>query len=166
MVIAAAPRCALPRSLPGHAFCGDSGRRGEAERRSATERRAGVGCRGVERADRDVGGRQQVVQWLEGQREFPSFVALSDDKKLKQYPNWPAESDYKKWDSFSTGITKYKIKNYIFRCTWKEYQRLFTKSSVKHEWVDRWSEISNLSTATLKASNIEKFRPKLDAKMR
>ncbi|MBI2519664.1 MAG: A/G-specific adenine glycosylase [Bdellovibrio sp.] len=91
-------------------------------------------------------------QWLEGQRELPSFVVLSEDKKLKQYPKWPGRNDYKKWESFPTTITKYKIKNFIFRCTWKEYQHLFAKSAPEFEWVDLMAESSNLSTASLKVA--------------
>ena len=98
--------------------------------------------------------KRTLGQWLEGQRELPSFLAMSDDKKLKQYPKWPMKSDYKKWPCFSTSITKYRIKNYIFRCTWQEYQQIFMKPSVKLEWVDRQVEKSNLSTASIKASSI------------
>jgi hypothetical protein len=84
--IARSPHDAVPQSLMWFAACeitsyprveapDGGGGRGEAERLDTAVRRAGIGRGGVERADGDVGGGQQLVQRLERQREIVAAVA-------------------------------------------------------------------------------------------
>ena len=53
------------------------------------------------------------TEWLSGQLEIPTFVLNTNDPKLKQYPKLKKKLTTKKLTKFKTGITKYKITNYI-----------------------------------------------------
>lgn len=91
--------------------------------------------------------RKAEGEWLSGQYEIPTFILTTTDKKLRQYPRletWP-EPDF----SFSSGITKYKIKNSVIVLSEKEFRRLPFSSRL--EWRCPDSADSNLTTATLKA---------------
>ena len=64
-------------------------------------------------------------EWLSGQKELPTFILKTTDKKLSQYPYWDNQQQLKleNLKKFKTAITKYKITNYILEVsekTWKE----------------------------------------------
>lgn len=86
-------------------------------------------------------------EWLAGQYEVPTFILSSTDEKLSQYPK--LKTTLKPEFSFSTGITKYKIKNSVCVLSEKEFKKLAFPSKI--EWRHLDSDASNFSTATLKA---------------
>lgn len=86
-------------------------------------------------------------EWLAGQYEVPTFIISTTDEKLAQYPK--LKTILKPKFTFSTGITKYKIKNSVCLLTEKEFKKL--NFPAKIEWRHMDSDSSNFSTATLKA---------------
>ncbi len=91
--------------------------------------------------------RKKTHEWLAGQFEVPTFILASTDLQLKQYPR--LTTDLKPLFSFTTGITKYKIKNSVLVLDEIEFEKLpFTMPS---EWRPVAAEDSNFSTATMKA---------------
>jgi len=86
-------------------------------------------------------------EWLSGQWEVPTFQISSTDEKLKQYPVLNKKCQIPE-TVFKTGITKYKIENYLIQISQEE----FKKYKFPHEtaWRDLNDSQSNLSTATLK----------------
>ena len=65
-------------------------------------------------------------QWLSGQVEVPSLVLSCDDSHFKQYPLYrgkelPVLNDL---PQIKTGITKYRIHNFIWETSKKEFQTL------------------------------------------
>lgn len=85
--------------------------------------------------------------WLAGQFEVPTFILHSTDKKLDQYPR--QKLDLPVAFSFTTGITKYKIKNKVTLLTEAEFRKISFDCSCVWKVADDPS--SNLSTATMKA---------------
>lgn len=86
-------------------------------------------------------------EWLSGQWEVPTFIIKSSDKKIEQYPY--IKKTFKDLPSFTTAITKYKIKNHVLvlnQRSWKEFD---------FERECSWKEVdtyrSNLSTSSDKA---------------
>lgn len=85
-------------------------------------------------------------EWLSGQYEVPTFILKTTDKKLKQYPGLTTKliPDI----SFKTGITKYKIQNFVHVMDEKEFKKFKFDRNV--EWKKIQDENSNFTTATLK----------------
>lgn len=93
--------------------------------------------------------KKNEKEWLSGQYEVPTFLISSTDKKLTQYPYLKTSLDSKKLKQFKTGITKYKILNFILEADQKILKTFgFTRPV---EWRDLEHEDANLSTATSKA---------------
>ena len=88
-------------------------------------------------------------QWLSGQYEVPTLVISSTDKKLTQYPILKNEIDHTGLKQYKTGITKYKIINFILTADQKMMKQLGFSGEV--EWRDLDCEKANLSTASYKA---------------
>ena len=95
------------------------------------------------------------TEWLSGQYELPSFVISTDDKEFKQYPKWKGSTQgFKKLPMIKSGITKYKIQNYILSMKPQEftrYKKMFSDISYKEAVNPR----GNFSTNTLKV--LKKF---------
>lgn len=91
--------------------------------------------------------KKSEKEWLAGQYEVPTFILSTTDEKLSQYPK--LETTLKAEFSFTTGITKYKIKNSVCLLSEKEFKKLAFPSKI--EWRQMNSDSSNFSTATLKA---------------
>lgn len=87
-------------------------------------------------------------QWLSDQYEIPTFTIQSEDKDLIQYDHLEIELDHESFPMIKTGITKYKIENYILALSLKEFKKLGFKEG-KFEWKHIDSK-SNLSTTTHK----------------
>ncbi|MFN8369596.1 MAG: hypothetical protein U0T83_03110 [Bacteriovoracaceae bacterium] len=97
--------------------------------------------------------QKEQGEWLNGQWEMPTLILKTDDAKLKQYPAiMKAIKGEEKLKVFKTGITKYKIFNYVMPLTEKEFESTFKKyfKNRKIEFLD-CSDKQNFSTATLKA---------------
>lgn len=85
-------------------------------------------------------------EWLSGQYEVPTFVLKTSDAKLKQYP--AIKSKITSDVVYKTGITKYKIQNFVHKITEAEFKKL--KFSREVEWRSMNDDASNFTTATLK----------------
>jgi len=87
-------------------------------------------------------------EWLSGQYEVPTFILKSSDKKITQYPVLKNQMSLKGLPKIKTGITKYKIENYIISMNEKEFKSLNFQKTV--EWRNLNEVNSNFSTATMK----------------
>jgi A/G-specific adenine glycosylase len=88
-------------------------------------------------------------EWLAGQYEVPTILIKSTDPKLKQYVQLKSEFPWTHLKMFKTGITKYKIENYVCVMDLTEFKKIGFPRPV--EWRDFTHEGANLSTATIKA---------------
>jgi len=87
-------------------------------------------------------------EWLSGQFEVPTFVIESSDPKLKQYPLLEKDLDRESLTVLKTGITKYKIQNYLCPMNLKEFKLLKFEKEIC--WVNLKGKELNLSVTTLK----------------
>ncbi len=99
--------------------------------------------------------QKEQGEWLNGQWEMPTLILKTKDEKLAQYPAIIKPlNEIDKLKFFKTGITKYKIFNYILEISEKEFEKDFKKyflnRTVKFlDYKDKANQ--NFSTATLKA---------------
>lgn len=102
----------------------------------------------VQKKNKIIAYKKADKEWLAGQYEVPTFILETTDEKLKQYPLLK-KNNLKPSHSFTTSITKYKIKNSVLVIEEKEFKKIpFLNKTV---WLDLNDENSNFSTATLKA---------------
>jgi A/G-specific adenine glycosylase len=99
----------------------------------------------VMKKDKILVYKKDESEWLSGQYEVPTFTLHCTDKKLNQYPAFKGQP-LKNLTSFKSGITKYKITNFILKATESELKKMTQKKLI---WLDI-SANSNLSTATTK----------------
>ncbi len=92
--------------------------------------------------------KKNEKEWLSGQYEVPTFILKSSDKDIKQYPYLKKQMNLKGLPKIKTGITKYKIENYIVSLNENEFESYDFNKSV--EWRNLNELDSNFSTATLK----------------
>ena len=90
--------------------------------------------------------KKSEKEWLAGQYEIPTFILATNDKTLKQYPRLE-NNDLFNLPSFTTGITKYKITNYVLHANQADLEEL--KLNTSH--YELKGEDENVSTASLKA---------------
>lgn len=95
-------------------------------------------------------------EWLEGQLELPTFIIESSDPVLIQYPELPEKMtlDLESFKSFSTSITKYKIVNYLWEITEKEFKKVFRGFPYKvffRSFENGQNRQINFATSVLKA---------------
>ena len=91
-------------------------------------------------------------EWLSGQWEIPTFILATDDKKLTQYPLYKSKKlDIKKLKTYQTGITKYKITNYVLPLEENEFAKKFKTFGRKVLYKSENASNSNLTTASIKA---------------
>ncbi len=65
----------------------------------------------VEKEGKYLTYKKSSSQWLSGQNEIPTFVIKSNDPTFDQYPK--INGDFHLLPSFKSGITKYKISNFV-----------------------------------------------------
>lgn len=102
----------------------------------------------VEKGSKVLAYQKKDGEWLSGQWELPTFILLSVDKNLEQYPFYKGKLAWKKLKSYKTSITKYKIENYIWVCSEKEFLTLMEK---KNSYAFHDPLKGDLSTASMKA---------------
>ncbi len=100
----------------------------------------------VKKDERILAYKKDSNEWLSGQYEIPTFILSSDDIGLKQYPWIKNKDELFFLPSFKTGITKYKINNYVLIASELELKKISDKS---YEWVDVGNK--NFSTSTFKS---------------
>lgn len=93
--------------------------------------------------------KKDSSEWLAGQYEIPTLILSTTDAELKQYPVIKKKFKFDGLENFKTGITKYKIVNYLYLSNEEELKALGW--NLKVEWKNVEDESSNLSTATYKA---------------
>lgn len=101
----------------------------------------------VKKQDLVLAYQKEEGEWLSGQWELPTFILESEDVKLIQYSKLKKKISFEKLKSFSTSITKYKIKNYILVCSEAEFLKL--KNDKRHYAYHAPSK-GDLSTASTK----------------
>lgn len=102
----------------------------------------------VEENEKILTYKKAKNEWLSNQFEIPSFTILSEDILLNQYPKIPIQFDYELLPMLKTGITKYRIENYLLALSLKEFEELGFKQD-GYQWKPINNE-SNLSTTTHK----------------
>lgn len=103
----------------------------------------------VKKGKKILAYKKAKSEWLSGQLEIPTFILNTNDPKLKQYPKLERDLELKGRKKFKTGITKYKITNYIYEVELKEFERI-VGSREEYNFVENNSKTENFSTATLK----------------
>lgn len=93
--------------------------------------------------------KKKKNEWLSGQYEVPTFIISSEDQELTQYPASTLNIEYDLLPMLKTGITKYRIANYLLFVSQKELENLGFKLKA-YEWIEL-NEQSNFSTTTFKA---------------
>lgn len=89
-------------------------------------------------------------EWLSGQYEVPTFTLFSEDESLNQYPQLEF-SNYDLLPWLKTGITKYRIMNFVMALSEGEFSTLGLSLGEFS-----WEEVSDihLSTGSLKAISL------------
>lgn len=102
-----------------------------------------------------LGYKKVKGQWLEGQIEPPTFVLKTNDAKLAQYPSHKIIKSKLELDQaivFKTGITKYKITNYVLEMTKKDFLEAFPSKN-DFQFFSCDENKVNLATSTIKILN-------------
>lgn len=73
-------------------------------------------------------------EWLSGQYEIPTFNMWGQDEKLSQYPNIEFQY-YDLLPSLKSGITKYKITNFVIWLDLNEFNKLAGKDN-HYQWAN------------------------------
>lgn len=103
----------------------------------------------IKKKDQVLVYKKNAKEWLTDQWELPTLVISCTDKTLKQYPLLKSAFDFQKDEILKTGITKYKIINYI-------HEEKLTKKKLQGLGFDRECEFhsihekANFSTSTFK----------------
>lgn len=103
----------------------------------------------VKKKDQILVYKKNNKEWLTDQWELPTLVISSTDKTLKQYPILKNKFDFQQDQIVKTGITKYKITNYI-------HEESMTLKKLKELGFDRECEFhlidnkANFTTTTFK----------------
>ncbi len=89
-------------------------------------------------------------EWLSGQYEVPTFTLFSEDESLNQYPQLEF-SNYDLLPWLKTGITKYRIMNFVMALSESEFNSLGLNLSEFS-----WKKVPDihLSTGSLKAISL------------
>ena len=100
----------------------------------------------IKKENKVLAYRKSNSEWLSGQYELPTFILYSEDQKLSQYDSiqYP---EYAYLLSFKTGITKYKIQNFVL------YADIGDLDLPKRDYKYVDIEKVNLSTTSVKALN-------------
>lgn len=96
-----------------------------------------------------LGYRKSAGQWLEGQIELPTYILKSTDSKVTQYPKIARKINLDGAKILKTGITKYKITNYILEMTFDDFKKL-SKDNAHFSFFLSDGKRENLATTTLK----------------
>jgi A/G-specific adenine glycosylase len=88
-------------------------------------------------------------EWLSGQWELPTFVFESNDPSFKQYPLIKAKKSYETLEVLKSGITKYKIFNYLYETDYQSFIKISEK--IKRKYVfKKVDDALNLSSTCIK----------------
>lgn len=102
--------------------------------------------------DKVLAYKKNKKEWLNGQKEIPTFTLYSEDPSLKQYPNLEFEN-FELLPMIKTSITKYRIENYVVICSEAEFKKITNISLDSYSYINLDSN-SNLSTSSLKSMNL------------
>lgn len=104
----------------------------------------------VKKGQRVLGYRKSESEWLSHQIELPTFTLNSTDQKFSQYPSLPSSVNKpQELKSFKTGITKYKITNYVWHLTPRDFESLFGRPE-KFQFYLSDPNKENLATSVIK----------------
>lgn len=104
----------------------------------------------VKKDEKILGRIKSENEWLAGQVELPTYILATTDPSLKQYPFSPLNIEGGDGLlSFKTGITKYKIRNYVLSISEKEFRKKFNDHK-NYEYFLQDKNVENLATSVLK----------------
>lgn len=106
----------------------------------------------VREKKRILGYKKSSGQWLEGQVEPPTYILKSSDPKIVQYPLLKKKIKLDQAKIIKTGITKYKITNYIIEMALDDLKKL-SKDFDHFSFYSCDGQKENLATSTLKILN-------------
>ena len=89
-------------------------------------------------------------EWLAGQWELPTFIFHTNDELLKQYPKIKPKIAFEKLPMIKSGITKYKIENYIVEMDYRDFQKLTKTIEIDFQFKTHNNKL-NLSTSSIKS---------------
>lgn len=96
--------------------------------------------------------KRREGQWLAGQYELPTYILSTQDQSLAQYPTLELpDNRVKSLIHFQTAITKYKITNYIYLTSLKDFKKEFGQALTRSWETLAEADRSKLSTASQKA---------------
>ena len=93
--------------------------------------------------------QKESHQWLSGQWELPTFIIETNDETLEQYPRVKNKKKFTDAQMLKTGITKYKIENYIIEMGLLEFQKMTAKETIDYVFKKADTNL-NLSTTSIK----------------
>ncbi len=107
----------------------------------------------VKKDDLLLAYKKSEKEWLSGQKELPTFILKTNDKNLSQYPYWneQVKLNLGSLKKFKTGITKYKITNYVLEVSEEKWKKNFSYGKRRFFFVNPDSKDENLSTSSTKA---------------
>jgi A/G-specific adenine glycosylase len=88
-------------------------------------------------------------EWLSGQWEIPTFILETNDKDLVQYPKIKMLKSHSALQMIKTGITKYKIENFILEMTEEKFNKFSSNIGKKYVYQKNEKNL-NVSTSTIK----------------
>ena len=88
-------------------------------------------------------------EWLSGQWELPTFVFECNDESFKQYPFIKIKKEYEKLEILKSGITKYKIFNYIIEMNYQDFLKI-SKNANRQYFFKKIEDKLNLSSTCIK----------------
>lgn len=98
--------------------------------------------------------KKDSTKWLAGQNEIPTFILSSEDQKLNQYPEFKGHIDYELLPTIKTGITQYRITNYVLICSEIEFIKITKDKLSNYKFISLSDTRNNLSTSSIKCLNI------------
>lgn len=104
----------------------------------------------VENNNNILAFKKNEKEWLTNQLEIPTYILHSEDETLKQYPTIDIP-ELSLLPSFKSGITKYKIENFVLHISETEFRKYFKPDS-RYVWIE---DRSHLSTGSMKAIYLE-----------
>ena len=101
----------------------------------------------VEKDNSILAYQKKSDEWLTGQFEIPTFIIECEDHKLNQYPRLDNDIFFN-LPIIRTGITKYKIFNYVLFASESELKKISTQNKTL-EWISNYSLLSTTSKKVL-----------------
>lgn len=101
----------------------------------------------IEKDNKILAYKKSESEWLTNQYELPTYILDTEDVALTQYPRIEMD-EMKLLRSFKTGITKYKIENFVLYLSLDEFKKYF-EFGQRYVWIEDKSHLSTASSKSL-----------------